>query len=271
MPFVPLGNRKRLEVILDEDKARLGRAQQLRDQETINRHYGVAAGSSGYRFAHSPATLGSVRGPQVPFQGATSSWRPPSADRNGPASQHSRNHADYGAYWEAAHSMKSSRSEPSLSPEVKKSSAEACHPLAIELLRWKNLAQVTVQRDLKGHEPPSRAKPEPPKEKKVTQKAGGLVLFPKYMLFNDSHLKMQDLQRFQRDQMAAAEEESEGPRTATPSSTYNEATAQSFKLAANWQSASSGAPLLRKLGMENVLAGSALPGGRTMKTSNPFR
>merc|ERR1719215_2362273 len=129
-------------------------------------------------------------------------------------------------------------------------------------------------------DPPRREKTDMPKH----DVKNGLVLFPKYMLINNCHLKMTDLQRFQREQQAEQRRallqqqglESPGLPTeasretlaSTASPTDLELMSQStrgpFKFEASW-----GAPELRKGGPQ--WAGNGMPSGASHKTSNPFR
>lgn len=292
MPFVPLGQRKATPLILDDDKARIQAKQQHKDRSTLDAHYGVAAGASGYRFANHPVTLrGQIRGPDVPFRNATAPWRPPSADSSGPANRAAKEQASYGANWENSHGMRASRSSPAL---IKKTSIvnvmEACHPLSVELGRWKEMGiknELELRKDIELKCPEVEHYPEPPKLGRR-----GLVLFPKYhhMFISDKihecNLKLTDLQRFQRQQQEevqrALQEQAEqqalqieaSQDTLTSSmaapSDMEIMMSQSMrdrgpiKFEASW-----GSPTLRKGGGQ--WAGNGMPAGSIHKTSNPFR
>merc|ERR1712151_1056358 len=202
MPFIPLSQRKAVPLLLDEDKAKVQRVQAEKDQATIQAHVGAAPGISGYRFAKHPQTFGTVRGPEMPFQTATSPWRPPEIHPDGPAMQRDKCQANYGAYWEASHGMRKTHSSPTLVRDSKAlaKAMEACHPISQELRRWDQMAQKTekeTRKDINLDRPRREniAMPKPCSK-------NGLVLFPKYMLINNCHLKMTDLQRFQRQQEA---------------------------------------------------------------------
>lgn len=286
MPFVPLGSRKRLEVVLDDDKARMSMKQQQRDQATIDRFLGGSPNHFGYRFAQHPATMGNNRGPVVPFKDGTCNWRPPSADPNGPASIRSREQADYGARLEASHrpiaSMHKTRSAPNLPPVS--NAMEACHPLSNEILKWKDLGVKTVAVELKGVDvPPPQPRPPAPPEKE--HKLRGLVMFPRYMLIHNCHLKQTDMLRFQKAQeeeerLLAEEEAGSSPsRVSTARADMSE---EHSRIASrlnspytqksmNWQQASWGAPLLKNFGEGQLWAGSPLPSGRMARSSNPLR
>jgi len=281
MPFVPLRARKAVPLVEDADKEVIRAKQQQRDLATIQAHLGTQHGSTGYRFANHPATFGYVRGPDVPFRNATSTWRPPSAERDGPAQQRDRQHADHGALLEGSHKLRQTRSSPSLQASTV-NMREACHPLSTELKRWETLANRTQGREMKDIEQaaPRAERSSPPP--KIGANRQGLVLFPKYMLINNCHLKQQDLQRFQREQaeeaaraaQEALDSDLEGGGQLSPGSpgqslTGEEKPARSgpVKFEASW-----GAP---KLKTESVggphYAGSGMPAGRGMRTSNPFR
>lgn len=275
MPFVPLGQRKPIPLVLDGDKEAIQARQRERDLAAINSHLGVAPGSSGYRFANHPQTFGHVRGPDVPFRNATAPWRPPEEDPQGPASALEREQAAYGGNWDAAHGMRKVRSTPALDSPSK--AMEACHPLSMELRRWEQLAKRTTASEMNGQDlspPPRRELPPPPK---IGPNKQGLVLFPKYMLIHNCHLKMQDLQRFQREQAEEArraEEEAEGqdvrgsPSAArAPEEAMYGSTRGPLHFEASW-----GAPKLKQQSLGGPhWAGSGMPAGRGQRTSNPFR
>jgi len=272
MPFVPLSQRKAVPLLLDEDKEKMQRVQALKDQATIQAHVGAAPGTSGYRFAKHPQTFGTVRGPEIPFQKATCTWRPPEVQPDGPAMHRDQCQANYGAFWEASHGMRKTQSSPTLVRDSKALAKvmEACHPISQELRRWDAMAQKTEKETRKdiNLDPPRREKTDMPKH----DVKNGLVLFPKYMLINNCHLKMTDLQRFQRQQEA----EREAERKAVTFSDYPDSDSESsgspshvFKsrgpafFGASW-----GAPL--RNGAPHW-AGNGLPSGGCQKTSNPFR
>eukprot|EP00933_Yihiella_yeosuensis_P071727 TRINITY_DN79969_c0_g1_i1.p1 TRINITY_DN79969_c0_g1~~TRINITY_DN79969_c0_g1_i1.p1 ORF type:complete len:278 (-),score=53.41 TRINITY_DN79969_c0_g1_i1:258-1091(-) len=275
MPFVPLHSRKPLPVILDGDKELIKATQRAKDEKTVSHHYGVNPSGAGYRFGNHPMTMGFVRGPDVPFKAATSSWRPPSADRDGPARRQASSVAPLGAVWEGSHRMAAtnmvkSQSSPALGDEAR----QACHPLSTELRRWERLAKVTergeVNKDLSES---MQRKPAPVVEDKPAGASGGLIMFPKYMLFNNCHLKHDELKRFQKAQIAEQERLAEiASRSPTGSAGANSMDLSSVgEGAVRYQEASWGAPLLRKSGMGTHFAGSAMPGGRGSRHSNPFR
>lgn len=254
MPFVPLRARKHLEVLLDDDKERIAAAQRARDESAMARYYGASPSAAGYRFGNHPLTMGFVRGPEPPFKGASAPLRPPSTEQELPAS------------------MRRARSSPSLH-----NSAEnimmACHPMTTELRRWEKLAEITekgqVDQELKKTLTMNRkAEPQP---KPV--RTGGLVNFPKYMLIHNCHLKQTDLKRFkqqQEEEMRLAMEARdaikipESPLQSVRESSLGESTVR-------YQEVSWGAPLLRGKESPHNWAGSALPGGRGSRHSNPFR
>lgn len=276
MPFIPLAQRKSSPLVLDEDKAALQQKQQAKDKATVDAHFGVAAGASGYRFANHPQTFGHCRGPDVPFRNATAPWRPPESDPDGPARQRDREQASYGAYWDSSHAMKGSRSSPALKT-TGENVMEACHPLSAEIRRWKDMAHRTeceTRKDIELKPLLVEHHPVPPKLQGVRQ---GLVLFPKYMLMNNCHLKSTDLQRFQRQQTEALQRSMERSASRSPSDrsidapsdvdnheAMGESTRGALAFEASW-----GAPVLRDGGPQ--WAGNGMPSGGSCKTSNPFR
>lgn len=253
MPFVPLRSRKRYEVILDDDKEQIAATQRFRDNSTLAQYYGASPSAAGYRFGNHPMTMGVVRGPEPPFKGATNPLRPPSADHDLPAS------------------MRRARSSPSLQNSAG-NLMMACHPLTTELKRWEKLAEVTekgqVDQDLKKSLMMNRNVEPPPKPPVRT---GGLVNFPKYMLIHNCHLKQTDLKRFKEQQeeemrlaMEAANAHADSPLHSVRESSLGGSTVR-------YQEPSWGAPLLRGKESPHNWAGSALPGGRGSRHSNPFR
>lgn len=277
MPFVPLGSRKNHGVLLDSDKEILSNQMKARDQASFRSWEGAAPGPSGYRFARHQCD----KKQDVPFRDAGQTWRPPSADPIGPAAQRGMEHASVGATWEKSHRTlaQKSQSMPSLGSvgsqivdhqaEAKKT-REACNPLSVELRRWQNLAEIT-EGDKKGMiELPKREKPEPPKP---IVRTPGLVNFPKYMLIHNCHLKQTEKQRY-------VEEQEKVRKQAEDRAIEAEALGISVDDVARiedplnesmvpWQTASWGAPRLRKPGKH--WAGSSMPAGKSMRTSNPFR
>uniref|UniRef100_A0A7S2K8Y1 Uncharacterized protein n=1 Tax=Zooxanthella nutricula TaxID=1333877 RepID=A0A7S2K8Y1_9DINO len=152
----------------------------------------------------------------------------------------------------------------------------ACHPLSTELRRWEGLAATTRRCDMKGMKdvefefpPPPKppADPEPPKG----PGRQGLVLFPKYMLINNCHLKTTDLQRFQRQQL---EEQRRMAEEAPETSFYSEKDSVTvsersgpLKFDASW-----GQPKLKEPSFGGPhWAGAALPAGGSQRHSNPLR
>merc|ERR1719476_538489 len=101
---------------------------------------------------------------------------------------------------------------------------------------------------------------------KVRGTRKGLVLFPKYMLINNCHLKQTDLQRFQREQDAERAAAESGLGDALSHAPVIKELQPS---AVKYGEASWGAPLLREEGFH--WAGSSLPAGRGQRSSNPFR
>jgi len=279
MPFVPLGSRKRLDVILDADKERILNDMRDRDAAKVNAHFGVTPSSTGYRFGKHPSTMGSVRGPDVPFKDATSTWRPPSADPDGPAANRTMQMADHGAHWEASHSMRRMRSSPFLqSPGSTLADArEASRPLNVELKRWEKLATSTMGKEMQGStmkdRESERGRSEPAKPREVVR-TPGLVNFPKYMLFNNCHLKQMDQHRFSEKETEARAQAEQSIRLGlTPASRsmslpFQDAPDSSVP----WQHASWGAPMLGDpVNRTFCWSGSSLPAGRGQRTSNPFR
>lgn len=273
MPFVPLGQRKPIPLILDGDKEAIRARQRDRDVAAVQAHIGATPSVSGYRFANHPQTFGQVRGPEVPFRHATSTWRPPSADPDGPANQRESEHADHGAYWEASHSLRKTRSSPSF--QSNNNVIQACHPLSVERKRWEKLAHRTQTNEMKDIDL-SPQRPRPPEQPKIGPNRQGLVLFPKYMLLHNCHLKMTDLQRFQREQAeeaARSAQEAEAASLAGGSQLESEDTLKSSSMRGPVRfDASWGAPKLRQEAVGgHHWAGSGMPAGRGMRTSNPFR
>jgi hypothetical protein len=285
MPFVSLGSRKRLEVVLDEDKQRIAADMQAKDNFTTMHHFGHAPGRSGYLYANHPLTKGPVRGPPAPFMKANKPWAPEEHHPSGPHAQKNNEQAPIGAYTDGSHAsvaetLRKSRSLPALertlasSPKAEDGKSlgerakEAANPVSIELNRWKRLANVT-NRDL-GSMPElhSWIKPDRPKPK-VFVPSGGLVNFPKYMLFENSHMKQMDLQRFNVDQQKIQEAAERGEEKTPPFSPSQD----TEEGESNYRLASWGQPKHREAQGKNnkLFAGSAMPAGRCQRSSNPFR
>lgn len=305
MPFVPLGSRKRIEVVLDGDKEAIRAKQAARDDAAIQRHLATAPSQAGYRFANHPMTRGMVRGPPVPFQGGSGSWKPPELDPEGPAGRQQRSVAPSGAVWEASHSfradnhrsfegltMKGSRSSPMLATTgeavVGESPMEQCHPMYGELNRWKKMAHHSIKHELNPNIDIPKSLPRIPTPEKKLKPMRGLVNFPKYMLIHNCHLKLKDLQRYQKEQEAekaaqqAEDEEMEAAMMAAaaaagevydpskPGSAAQGSQYQSFE--EEFSKASWGEPRLKNAdNPEDIYAGSSLPQGKSVRSSNPFR
>jgi hypothetical protein len=310
MPFVPLGSRKRIEVILDEDKHRISNEMKIKDGLTVKLHHQHMPGATGYKYANHPITMGPVRGPEAPFARANKPWTAPDDDPSGMAALRELEQAPQGASRDGAHAplgetMRKSRSTPALvrtlqaNPVLEggmtlgEQAKQKANPLSIELSRWARLAEVT-NRDLMSMPSLSSKQElyrEIPKPKKVVPSANGLVNFPKYMLFENSHAKQQDLLRFieaenqgraeaearqqaaEARQQAVEEAMTRGEeRELTPSSTGREAPMEDEVLVP-YCTASWGQPRLRgdQQTIKKQWAGSAMAAGKSMRTSNPFR
>lgn len=294
MPFVPLGSRKRIEVILDDDKERLGNEMRTKDFATVKLHHQLMPGQSGYRYANHPICMGPVRGPEAPFKGANKPWAPPEHEPDGMAAARDMEQAPVGAYREGSHcmqaeGMRKTRSTPALiktiaanpTPEDGRSlgdlAKEKANPISIELSRWQRLAEVT-KRDLASMPTLSTAKhrgAQPAVKPLVT---GGLVNFPKYMLFENSHLKTTEFQRYcdteakaraEAAERVAASEEAMSRGESTPAVSLTE----SSELMVPYGTASWGQPRLRAPWevVKQQWAGSSMPSGKCTRSSNPFR
>lgn len=149
------------------------------------------------------------------------------------------------------------------------------------------MSEAETRKDIELKAPLVEPHPTPPKTGPNRQ---GLVLFPKYMLLHNCHLKLTDLQRFQREQAEAAQRTMERSLTRSmmrrsadspdaevlsdlPASAgseidtqeaMGESTRGQLSFDASW-----GAPILREGGPQ--WAGNAMPSGGAHKTSNPFR
>jgi hypothetical protein len=309
MPFVPLGSRKNLGLIEDHHKEKIRNDMHTKDFATVKLHHQLMPGTSGYRYANHPqcVTIGNVRS-EAPFKAANKPWAPPEHEPNGMAAMRDLEQAPIGAFLEGSHSklaenLRRTRSVPAMvktlaaNPdagigEVKGLGAQAremANPVSIELARWKRMAKVT-ERDLSSMPqlPPKKEKAPPSKPVLVT---GGLVNFPKYMLFENSHMKTVDFQRFvaaedqnrkeaedrQARQAAVEEAMARGEVQDTPISPVSTSrdplsgTSQSTKLGLG--EVSWGAPRLRgaDFKINPPFAGSSMPHGRACRSSNPFR
>jgi len=298
MPFVPLGSRKRIEVILDHDKERLRNEMHSKDYATVKLHHQEMPGRSGYRYANHPITMGPVRGPPAPFKAANKPWAPPDDEPNGMAAMRDMEQAPIGGYTDGSHAMnaetlRKTRSVPALlrtmaanpveegGKTLGEQAKEAANPLSIEHNRWKKLAEVT-KNDLKSMpDLLSTTKKERVMPQKPVVIPGSLVNFPKYMLFENSHLKYTEFQRFcdgeekkrreHAEKTAAFEAALAKGETPTPISTGRE-TASSENIVP-FGTASWGAPRLR--GHPDLIkrqwAGNPMPTGKGQKTSSLFR
>lgn len=249
---------------MDDDKERLAARTRNKDNATAALHRGEAPSASGYRFGNSPWAKGQVR-PDVPFRDATSSWRPPSADPQGPARQKDLEQRGR-AMWSESHGMRQSLSSPILSQQSM-TEPFATHPLTGELQRWQRQATRTLNREMADAEMPERRTLDLTRSSSTPSrpavKPSGLVNFPKYMLIHNCHLKQMDQQRFakqEEERQRATALASEGPRVC-----FEEGAPSAVKLGeASW-----GAPKLRQPG--HHWAGSTMASGRASRTSNPFR
>jgi len=297
MPFVPLGSRRNVGVILDDDKERIVGKMREKDNATVTLHHQVMmAQNSSYRYARHPTTMGPVRGPAPPFKTANKPWTPAEHDPNGMAAMRDLDQAPVGAVRDGGHcffgeTLRKTRSTPALTRTLAASpidaagrslgeqAKEAANPISIELNRWKRLAEVT-KRDLASmpelHSNQPRDVP-PPKKPIVTN---GLVNFPKYMLFENSHMKSMDFMRFvAAEDKARAEVEEKHAREAaiargesvqdlSPTSTGRDSFSSSapnpWPPRASW-----GEP--RTLDPKKHWAGNPMPTGKNTRSSNPFR
>lgn len=301
MPFVPLGSRKRIEVVLDHDKERIGNEMRTKDFQTVKLHHQVMPGATGYRYANHPITMGPVRGPPAPFEGANKPWAPPEHEPDGMAAARDLLQAPVGAYREGSHEaqaegLRKTRSTPALTrtmaanpiPEGGKSlgeqAKEKANPISIELCRWQRLAEVT-KRDLASMPAlTSTKKTQPPPPKPIV--TGGLVNFPKYMLFENSHLKTTEFQRYCDSEAKARQEALERTEAAEEAMSRGETTPADTSREASQSRMSSGSEVLVPYGtaswgqprlrgpwetVKQQWAGSAMPHGKSTRSSNPFR
>lgn len=263
MPFVPLGQRKPIPLILDEDKAAIQQRQRDRDAAKVATHFGYSPGAAGgYRFANHGPSFGQFRSG-------------PGADPDAPARRREMDQAEHDG-------MRKSRSSPTLQSTAN-NVMEACHPLSVELKRWEKMAQRTQAQEMKDIEAqPMRNRPPPQEPAKSGPSRNGLVLFPKYMLIHNCHLKMTDLQRFQREQQEEArkaQEQAGLDDVASSSGSQGQGelieiedpfagtgSRGPMRFEASW-----GAPLVRSDRDHVRWAGNPMASGSSMKTSNPFR
>jgi len=215
---------------------------------------GLWDAQKGYRFATHPA------GPQEaqydrPFEGLTSTWRPPSPNGSSPAGRRERSHGASGICWEGSHGLKKSASTPAVQRLAQDDAVQAAHPLSVELRRWERLAS-TQDRELKEVPLPEpsgwKAAPAPSKEPMFPK--GGLVNFPRYMLINDCSLKRSECQRFLAQQKKLAEEQA--ARNAVGNQQADSTASTEFG---------------RTDPSRGKRMGHLLPSGRGSRTSNPFR
>eukprot|EP00746_Dinoflagellata_sp_MGD_P010250 gnl/MRDRNA2_/MRDRNA2_121104_c0_seq1.p1 gnl/MRDRNA2_/MRDRNA2_121104_c0~~gnl/MRDRNA2_/MRDRNA2_121104_c0_seq1.p1 ORF type:complete len:273 (-),score=36.44 gnl/MRDRNA2_/MRDRNA2_121104_c0_seq1:49-867(-) len=272
MPFIPLATRRRQEVTLG-DRASIDvtlKKQQTWYAQDGDRDRDAAA---KYRFARHPNTMTTNVPTEVPFSKSTMQWRPPSADPAGPAAKRMQDSADFGGGWEASHAPKvpRSRSTPSLAKTDMNFARDLMlerFPLTAELKRWEYMGTLMEQRESNvSTKSPGRSGSSVilssyrPKEdiKVPSAPSGDLVNFPKYLLFNDSHLKQMDIQRYVKEENAARETASQLRKTGSTIGTTSMQTTN-----ASLQT-SKGNPLFLRP------AGSLMPTGKNSKTSNPFR
>lgn len=299
MPFVPLGSRKNHGVILDDDKAIINGKMHALDNATVKFHHQLMPGAAGYKFANHPICMGPVRQPPPPFATANKPWSPPEDEPDGMAAARDNLQAPMGALNEGSHRFlaegtRANRSTPALlktmagnpieegGKSLGELAREKANPVSIELSRWKRMAKVT-ERDLNSMPPVHKPKERTMPEKPVAN--GGLVNFPKYMLFENSHLKTTEFQRYCDGEAADRAEKAERAQAAEDAMARGELTpgissmspsrdGSSQSRQPDWPPQPSwGAPRLRGPSSETSKqwAGSAMPHGKSMRSSNPFR
>lgn len=248
--------------------------QRARDQAAIARFKGIDPDIAGYKFARHPATMGHSNDPPPPFKTATCTWKPSEHDPLGPSARKDETYASYGAYTEGAMSMKKSMSQPILKSTLSSAQIrEAANPLTLETQRWQTIGSFTQSNEMKAERLP-KPPVDPEQNPKVVCK-GGLVLFPKYMLFENSHLKQKDFLRFvesEKELRAAATLAAvEGRQLEQPpSATWT--IKQEFAKENRQHKSSGGAPALKNHNSQfGPWAGNPMPCGRGSRTSNPFR
>lgn len=249
MPFVPLGSRRRLEVTLDDDKARLSAQQRRRDEAAVVAWAGASAAPVrfGSQSGAGLAGLGAGQQPRPP-QGGSSPRRPTAAA------------CDEGA-------MQRPRSLPSLERAGTLDSAVVWHPVSTELRKLEKQASRTVRVEMQGVEvaPKQAAPPREPERGPLAQ--GEPILFPKYMLLHNCHLKTRDVLSFHAEQEAARATGALSTDLGWP------AAGSALSRSMCFREASWGAPRLRQEGgaAGGCAAGSVLPTGRCHSTSNPYK
>lgn len=314
MPFVPLGSRKNHGVILDEDKAIITGKMHTLDNATVKFHHQVMPGASGYKYANHPITMGPVRQPPPPFATANKPWAPPEDEPDGMAAARDNLQAPVGMLNEGSHRFlaegtRANRSTAALTKTMSgkvsmvgingsvaeiqremneekslgEQAKEQANPVSIELKRWQRMAKVT-ERDLNSMPPLDKRKDRIMPEKPVAN--GGLVNFPKYMLFENSHLKTTEFQRYCDGEAADRAEKAERAKAAEEAMARGEMTPGVSSMSPSREGSSSqsrlpdwppqpswGAPRLRGPSSETSKqwAGSAMPHGKSMRSSNPFR
>jgi hypothetical protein len=271
MPFIPLATRRRQEVTLG-DRASIDVS--LSKPQTWFAEGGDGDSSNKYRFARHPSTMTTNVPSEVPFGKSTLQWRPPSAEPHGPAAKKMQEGADFGGGWEAAHAPKvpRSRSTPSLAKTDMSFARDLMlerFPLTAELKRWEYMGKLMEQRESGVSKSPGRSGStflssyRPTEEFQVPSgPTGDLVNFPKYLLFNDSHLKQMELQRYAKEEAAARDAASQLRKTG---STIGNTSQPSMQTTNASMQTSKGNPLYMRP------AGSLMPTGRNQKSSNPFR
>lgn len=281
-------------MLCDNEKDLITGKMREKDNATVKLHHQVMNGTSSYRYAQHPETLGPVRGPPAPFAKANKPWTPAELQPDGMAAQRDMEQAPVGAIKEGSHifhgeTLRASRSTPALTRTIAASVPHedglslgeqaklAANPISIELNRWKRMAKVT-ERDLMSMPELTPLKKDNSPHKKPVM-TGGLVNFPKYMLFENSHLKQRDFMRFvAAEEKARTEAElrlsiAEAP-SGKPSTTHTPMPSSRETLSSTdvpYAQPSWGAPRLRGPDFKNQWAGSALPSGKSIRSSNPFR
>ncbi|CAK0865084.1 unnamed protein product [Prorocentrum cordatum] len=120
---------------------------------------------------------------------------------------------------------------------------------------------------MQGVEVAPRRPARPPEPEPGPAEQGGPILFPKYMLLHNCHLKTRDVLSFHAKQDAARAAGAQGTAgLGWPAAGAAQPRPMSFR-EASW-----GAPRLRQEGgaAGGFAAGSTLPAGRCQSTSNPF-
>lgn len=287
MPFVPLGSRKRLELVLDDDKVthqphlKSNSLRARQDYHATNTPFADLLARSplqaqtnanrSYKFAKHPVTMGGYFGPPTPFQDSHTTWRPPSAERNGPAQHRASAQAPTGACWDRAHGMRRIRSSPTIQSGgvAALEMSQMSHPMTAELKRWNALSKA-----LGPVESPSSPSGECGRRSQEVPKDGlqgeGLINFPKYMLWNDCQMKQQDKQRYVQEKQAERQ-----ALAAQKAAIDYAAHVQSSDLELGAASRVAPAHLDPQISQYDPIlmapAGSKMPTGRCCRTSNPYR